>query len=287
VIHFFGRPTATYISLAHKKGIRVVLSELLTATGSRARWARTTQKWLTRLAKAGLPAQFTHRLAWDAFQLADAVIAGTTWEAHLFADLFGAPKQKIVCIENGVEEAFCPGSDVERGKWLICTATITERKRVLEMAMAAAEAKTPAWVIGRPYSDQDTYARRFIDFARQHSELIRYEGPIEDRSRLAEAYRKARGFVLLSEMESLSLSAGEAAGCGCRLLLSDLPWARSAFGANASYCPIASPRQTAPILRSFYERAPSLPAPPRPKTWHEIGEQLKQVYAAVIARDHT
>ena len=41
------------------------------------------------------------------------------------------------------------------------------------------------------------------------------------------SYREARGFVLLSAMESLSLSALEAAACECPLFLSDLPWARS------------------------------------------------------------
>jgi glycosyltransferase involved in cell wall biosynthesis len=283
VIHFFGRPSATYISLARNKGIKIVLSELLTALGSRSASARIAQKWLTRFAKAALPSHFTHRLAWEAFELADAVVAGTLWEAHLFAEIFGAAREKIVCIENGVESVFFRDKKVIRGRWLVCTATITERKRVIELAEAAVRAQVPVWIIGKPYSVQDSYGQQFLDFAKGHADLIRYEGPIEDRSRLAQVYREARGFVLLSEMESLSLSAGEAAACGCPLLLSDLPWARSAFGADASYCPVSSPDRTSAVLRAFYERAPELPLPPQPKTWPEIGEQLKQLYGAIIS----
>jgi hypothetical protein len=37
IIHFFGRPSAFYISMAHGKGMRVVLAELLTGVGSRTR----------------------------------------------------------------------------------------------------------------------------------------------------------------------------------------------------------------------------------------------------------
>src|SRR6185369_10461274 len=114
-------------------------------------------------------------------------------------------------------------------------------------------ARIPVWIIGRAYSESDPYARRFFDLAKQNPEIIRYEGAIADRQRLAGIYREARGFVLLSAMESLSLSALEAAACGCPLLLSDLPWARSTFGKDASYCPIASTETTAEALEGFYE----------------------------------
>jgi glycosyltransferase involved in cell wall biosynthesis len=283
LIHFFGRPSVTYIGLARKKGMKIVLSELLTALGSRSASARLTQKWLIRLAKRVLPSHFTNRMAWEVFELADAIVAGTQWEAHLFTEIFGAARKKIVCIENGVESAFFRDDKVVRGKWLVCTATITERKRVLELARAAVSAQVPVWVIGKPYSAEDKYAQSFLEFAKLHPDLIRYEGSIEDRKHLGEIYRGARGFVLLSEMESLSLSAGEAAACGCPLLLSDLPWARSAFGKSVCYCPISGPTETARVLRTFYEDAPTCPPPPCTKSWPEIGEQLKRLYGGLVS----
>jgi len=79
-------------------------------------------------------------------------------------------------------------------------------------------------------------------------------------------------------MESLSLSALEAAACECPLLLSDLPWAHSSFAEHASYCPVTSSAQTAGYLKRFYDQAPSLKPPPKPPTWLEIGRQLKTLY---------
>ena len=199
------------------------------------------------------------------------------------ADLFGAPPGKIRVIPNGVEELFLQCLPSPRGPWLVCTATITERKRILELAEAAIRAQTPLWVIGKAYAENDPYARRFFQLARNNPKLIRFEGEITDRARMAAAYREARGFVLLSAMESLSLSALEAAACECPLLLSDLPWARTAFGENASYCPVTPEvAVTAGALRKFYEAAPDLSPPPKPVAWLEVGRQLKSLYESLL-----
>lgn len=284
VIHFFGRPFSSYIEAAHRKGIKVVMAELLTATGSRSRNALRAQKGMIGASKKILPAAFTMRLAWDSYQTADAVIALTAWEAALMGDLFGAPAERTHVVPNGVEEVFFNAPPTQRGKWLVCTATITERKRVLELAEAAVRANAPVWIIGKPYAETDPYAQRFLALAASAPEMIRYEGAISDRARLATIYREARGFVLLSTMESLSLSALEAAACECPLLLSDLPWARTVFGGNASYCPAAaSPNESAKMLRDFYERSASLPVPPKPATWRQVAEQFRGIYERLLS----
>ena len=180
---------------------------------------------------------------------------------------------------NGVEDIFFNHPAAKRGSWVVCVATITEVKRVVHLAEAAIRAKTPVWFIGKPYSESDAYAQQFRALANSQREIIRYDGAIPDREKLAQAYREARGFVLLSAWESLSLSALEASASECPLLLSDLPWARSVFGDKASYCPLsASPSQTAAVLRKFYDSAPQLPNPPRPPTWSSVAAQLKDLY---------
>jgi glycosyltransferase involved in cell wall biosynthesis len=282
IIHYFGRPSPAYVNQAQKKGIRIVMAQLLTGLGSRSRRVLPFQKAVITLARKTLPNMITARFAWDVFKQVDAVIALTRWEGHLMTYMFGAPKEKVRVIGNGVEQVFLQSAPATRGQWLVCTATITGRKRVLELAEAAVMAKTPLWIIGKPYADSDPYAQRFLTVARQNSQTVRYEGAISDRPRLARIYREARGFVLLSTMESLSLSALEAAACECPLLLSDLPWAQTTFGENASYCPITSPSQTAVRLRAFYDSAPTLKAPPKPPAWIEIAEQLKKVYQQVL-----
>lgn len=282
VLHFFGRPAPDYIDFAHQKGMPVVMSELLTAPGSRSARQRWAQKRFIKTAQALLPASLIRRFAWDSYQMADACIALTPWEGRLMRQLFNAPPSRLHVVPNGVEPVFFEKGGETRGEWLICTATITERKRVLELAEACLLAQVPLRVIGRPYCESDPYFQRFAALCEREPRLLRYEGPVSNRDILAKEYRQARGFVLLSTMESMSLAALEAAAAGTPLLLADLPWARSVFGKSARYCPLKkSAAETGRYLRKFYEDAPSLSPPPRPPGWSEVALQLKSIYEKI------
>jgi glycosyltransferase involved in cell wall biosynthesis len=285
IIHFFGRPTAAYVDFAHKQNIRLVMSELLTGLGSRSSTAVTIQRFIIRLTRNCTPSAYWAKMGWDAYTKADRIIALTDWEAQLMRRVFDAPANRIAVIPNGVAAEFLATdeSNLARGQYLICTATITERKRILETARAAVEARTPLWIIGKPYSETDHYAQEFFAMAKQHSDLIRYEGPIQDRYQLVRAYRQARGFVLLSTQESFSLAALEAAACKCPLLLSDLRWARTVFKDTAMYCRIGDINLTAKGLRQFYDAAPSLTRPAKPLSWIEVGRRLKKIYEDVLS----
>ena len=283
ILHYFCRTTPRHVRFAQAKGIKVVMGELLTGQSSRPRWRLCLQRQAMRWLRAVVPDRFTDSFGWECHRLADAHVALTAWEAHLQNYLYDVPKETIHVIPNGVEEAFLSSAPATRGQWLVCTVTITERKRVLELARAAVEAQTPLWVIGKAYSEADPYAQAFRELAKAHPRLLRYEGPIMERSKLAQAYRESRGFALLSACESLSLSALEAAACECPLLLSDLPWARTAFQDRASYCPVTgSTGRTAAVLRQFYDAAPGLPAPPRPLAWTEVAKQVKALYETLL-----
>jgi glycosyltransferase involved in cell wall biosynthesis len=284
VMHFFGRTPTDIVHWAHQKGMKVVQAELLTEQGSRSGARLRIQKLLTHAMKRMLPPMLLSGHQWESYRLVDACVALTSWEARLMADLFEAPPEQIHVIPNGTEDVFLQSRAGRRGPWLVCTATITERKRVLEVAAAAVQAQTPLWIIGKPYSPSDAYAQRFFELARAHPQTIRYEGPIEDRARLAQVYREARGFVLLSAMESMSLSALEAAACECPLLLSELPWARTVFGQSVCYCPVTSSAvRTAAFLRQFYDAAPRLKPPPKPLTWLEVGQRLQRLYESLLS----
>jgi glycosyltransferase involved in cell wall biosynthesis len=282
LIHCFGRMAAEQIRLAHQKKLPVIIGELLTGAGSRTRSQLWLQKTVRRTVQRLAPRNFSAAFNWDSYRLADVVIANTSWESHLMTYLFDAPPERIHIVPNGVEDVFLDSTPVARGKWLVCAATITERKRVVELAEAAVRAQTPVWIIGKAYAETDPYARQFYAVAKKNPELVRYEGALSDRARLAQIYREARGFVLLSTMETRSLSAEEAAACACPLLLGDLPWAHATFGEHATYCPVTSPERTAGHLKSFYEAAPTLPPPARPLTWLEVGHQLKTIYESVL-----
>jgi glycosyltransferase involved in cell wall biosynthesis len=280
VIHFFGRANPSHIDFAHAKGMKYVMSELLTGQGSRTSKQLRLQGVCEQMLRRFVPAAFLANFRWDAYHKADACIVLTEWEAEVTRLLFAPPPNRLRVVPNGVEQDFfiAPDHLIKRRDELVCTATITERKRVLELAEAAVAVRVPVRVLGNPYGKDDTYYLRFLALAERHSDFVRYTGPVNDRAELARIYQSARGFVLLSTMESLSLSALEAAAAGCPLLLSDLPWAHSTFGHNATYCPIAKTASTAAALRKFYDEAPSLPIPAMPCHWGDVANQLVRIY---------
>jgi glycosyltransferase involved in cell wall biosynthesis len=284
LIHYFARPHPAYIRQAQAKGMKVVMSELLTGLGSRGAKARKLQKLFMIVASRVLPKEFTERLCWDAYQLADASIALTSWEKKLMIDMFGAPSERVHVVPNGVEEIFFSKAESksEKSKYLVCTATITERKRVVELAEAAAIARVPVWIIGEPYSKEDPYYLKFLSVIKSSKGVLRYEGGIRDRGEMAKIYEEAPGFVLFSSMESLSLSALEAAAGGCPLLLAELPWARASFGSRATYSPLGSREEEARKLKEFYHGIRKVPRPPVPCRWVEVGKQLLGIYETLL-----
>jgi len=284
LIHYFGRAHPSYIKQAQGKGMKVVMSELLTGLGSRKTSARTAQKMIMNLARGLLPKEFTARLCWDSYQLVDASIALTSWEKKLMVEMFSAKPEKVHVVPNGVEEIFfCKSeSKSEKSKYLVCTATITERKRVLQLAKAAIIAQVPVWIIGEPYSKEDLYYKKFISAVERSKGVVEYEGGISDRGKMATIYKGASGFVLFSSMESLSLSALEAAAGNCPLLLADLPWARSTFGDGVTYCRLGSAEQESRALKNFYKSIDKAPRAPLPCRWSEVGALLKQIYESLL-----
>lgn len=279
LIHFFGRPHPAYIRMASKKNIPVIFSDLLGGLGSRSAPLRWIQKWLIRSARCALPQEFTSRMGWESYQLASRVIALTVWEKRLMKEQFSAPDRKVVVIPNGVEEVFFgPHSDGLRDPHLITTMTITERKRSVELVEAVRLAQIKIRIFGAPYHPDDPYHQKFLSAVKRAGPLVDYVGGVTDREKIANEYRRASGFVLLSSMESQSLSALEAAASGCPLLLSDLSWAKASFGAEASYAPVASAARTAPYLKEFFRRISSAPRVHKVLGWNEVAGRLAGVY---------
>jgi glycosyltransferase involved in cell wall biosynthesis len=282
VLHHFARIPIRLVVAAQQKGMKVVLADLLTEVGSRSAAKLRLQRIVTRAMQCTLPASVLAPFNWQGYRRVDACLVNTPWEGHLIRYLYGASEKRVHIVPNGVEDVFFQSPPVQRGSWLVCTATLTPRKRVLELARSALEARTPLWVIGKPYNAGDPYAGRFIQLAKENPEVLRYEGAIASRTELARVYRAARGFVLLSTMETRSLSAEEAAACECPLLLSDLPWARNVFKERATYCPVSgSDQATAEVLRHFYNIAPTSEPPPQPVSWVEVAQQLEAIYESI------
>ena len=279
IIHFFGRANPSHIDFAHGKGIKYVMQELLTSQGSRSVTHLHLQAAANQLLRKVLPANYRLPLRWDSYQKADAIIAITDWEAWIMSELFAAPPQRVWVIPNAVEDVFFRIGSKPGGDHLICVATITERKRVLELAEAAVMAQTPLKVVGKPYSETDPYFLRFVQTAQASQGMVEYLGPIQNPEQLAARLHAARGFVLPSTMETQSLAALEAAAAGLPLLLNALPWAHATFGSHATYMPISPAPLLAEHLRSFFDSALYLSIPPKPAAWAEVAQHLIKIYS--------
>lgn len=287
VMHFFYRPHPAVLRMAANKGMKTVFCELLTGLGSRSTVSRWAQKALIEISKRGLPRAFIERLCWDAYQIADGCIANTSWEKKLMVDMFSAKPDRVHVVPNGVEDVFFRDSKSKiqnpKSKYLVCTATITERKRVVELAKTAIMAQVPVWIIGEPYSKEDPYFIKFLSVVGKSKGVVKYEGGVSERAKMAKIYQSVAGFVLLSAMETRSLSAEEAAAGGCRLFLADLPWAKSSFGKMATYSPLSSKEEEARSLKSFYQGIEKAPKPPLPCRWKDVGKQLLGIYKGLLA----
>jgi glycosyltransferase involved in cell wall biosynthesis len=277
VIHFFGKVHAGYLRFARDKGIRTVISELHTGLGSHPGWKRAIQRQVIGLTKSYLR-PLAGRLNWDSYDHADAIIALTPYEAGLMENIFHADHKRMHVVPNGVDDAFLQTASCGREDWLLCTATITERKRVNELAKAAIAASLRLKVLGRPYTETDPYFLNFLQIVANSRGLVEWHGEVTDRASLADYYRRARAFVLVSTMESQSLSALEAAACKCPLILTDLPWARTTFGSSAIYLPDTGHIDAlAPALCEALVQSATNP-PPRILSWVEVADRLNGIY---------
>ena len=278
IIHFFGRAAPSHIRFAHAKGMKYVMSDLLTGQGSRPLPLLRLQGVFNRCFEASMPAVFRDMPRWSAYRESDAVLAVTPYEAKLMKWLFRADSSRLHVVTVGIDEIFFTRTSVAKDDYLVSTATIDPRKRSLETAKAAVRAGVRMIFTGKPYSELDPYYLMFRELVDGHPALLRYAGFLPSRKDLAEIYHRARGFVLLSSMESLSASALEASAADCPLFLSDLPWARETFGDRATYCSARDIEGMQIGLRKFFNSAPSLPRAPLPPTWLEVGTRIKEIY---------
>jgi len=282
ILFHFGRPTMSLVTFAKSKGYIVVAEHVMTGLVSRSAWQRSVQKQIIFVCRRYLPDYIGALFHWNVFDLVDMNFFPSAWDAHVAAHMFDVKPSKSTVLPYGVNEAFLGSRAVRREDFLICTATITPRKRVVELARACHKANVSLKIVGKPYAQTDTYFEQFKAIENS-SECIEYIPHISDQRELASLYRRARGFVLLSAMETISQSAIEAAACGCPLLLSDMEWAHRSFAESASYCPVTnSTEKTSAVIRAFYDQAPELTPAWRPPSWQEARACLRQVLEDLV-----
>lgn len=286
IIHYMNRPVTKIIRLAHDKGFKTVMTENLDQTASRTGMQLFAQRSFTKAAKVLLPESMRNRFGWEVYQEIDAVVYVVEHEWEVAKYLFDARPDCGHIIPHGLDDVAVRELAKRQNEedYLISVATIHPRKNSVLLAQAALRAGVPVVFLGKPYADDDPY---FLEFKKLvDGKTVRYPGFVstEEKWRLL---RGARGFALLSQFESGCIAVYEAAAAGLPLMLSDLPWAATAYKSvqQAKFTRLGTAESIARELGAFYSGAHRQPTSTFPiLTWRQVAEKYVEIYRHVLSR---
>jgi len=283
ILHFIGRPPTLNVRLAHQKGFKVVMTDLLDQTASRTD-SRLFVQWTFNRTLGRVLSKFTGQFNWEAYRETDAMIFAVPHEWEVAQYLFGATPSRGHVIPHGQEEEAL--RELARPQleedYLISVATIDRRKNSLLLAEAARAAQLPVLFLGKPYSENNPYFLRFRELV--DDKYVRYPGFVSTQEKYG-YLRGARGFVLLSQFESGCIAVFEAAAAGLPLLLSDLPWAKRSYpdARDISFLRPDRPAEVSRALTEFHERAHRRAGTTFPLlNWNQVAQSYLAVYEEVM-----
>jgi len=286
IIHSFGVPNLGYIDFAQRKGIPVVNTTLFTATCNRSTAHLRMQGLATSalLALPSIPPWSSIRawLPWECYKACDLNVVGLKAEAEVLRRVYGVPDEKIALVPLGLSQAFLDAGAGQRNEdYLITMGTITERKRSLELARLAHQAKTPVLFVGKPYDEQGAYWREFRSLI--DGKYVRHRQHTDSVDELIQLLHASRGYVLYSDYENWCLAAHEAVACGLPILLPDQPWSRELFDGQAKFFNASDKSRHTQDLVNFYHESSQLAAPDiKLYSWDEVGTILANEYHKLL-----
>ncbi len=284
IIHYVARPMLSHVTHAKEKGFKTVLTDLLDGTSNRSRCELLAQRAAIKLIQRFAPGMM-YRVAWDVYKEVDAMVFAVSHEFEVAKYLFDAAPDCGQIIPWGMppEALAALAQPQPEEDYLLSIATIAPRKNSVALARAAREAEVPVVFTGKPYSDQDFYFREFKSLV--DGKFVRYAGFVSEEEK-RKLLRGARGFVLLSRLESGCIAVYEAAAAGLPLLLSDRPWARYGYpGADPiHFVRLGSQSAAVKALREFYPTAHRLNRTTFPiLTWQQVAEKYLAIYRRLLA----
>jgi len=281
LIHYFGKPDLSYVDFAHSKGYKLVISLIISGTTAKGEVLLGMQKIISRSLIKFKMRRICELTRWESLRKADAIIFLTELEAETGKRLWMLEPKKTHVIPNGVREEFIVAGKEEKkqkSEHLLYVATIRDLKRNAEVALAAGRAEVPIKFLGAPYSEADSYYIKFLEAVKVAAPFAKYEGAAATTKDLINEYQKARGVLLLSKMEGLSLAVIEAGAMGIPVLLSQRPWAIREYGTEATYANIDNKHREARDIRNFWDKADQSPNIKKVLSWKDIAIKLKDVY---------
>jgi len=287
LIHTYSVPDSQFLKFARQKKVPIICTSLFTANCNRSNRSLKAKGLLVssvlasrRIPVVSLLREFSR---WESFRQFDCNIVGLEAEADVLKLVYGVPAENIRIVPLGLSEIFldAPPSTREEDH-LITTGTITERKRSVEIAEMAHTAKVPVLFVGKPYSEDNPYWKKFQGLV--DGKYVKHIPHTDHPAELVELMRKSRGYILNSYYENWCLSAHEAIACGLPILVPDQRWSRECFGDQATYLK-TSREEVLAQLKEFHAAAASLPAPDiKLHSWNEVGLILKDIYSSVLAK---
>ena len=290
LIHIFSIPDQGYIDFAHNKNLPIVNTTLFTGACNRPNWRLSFQGKIISaiLAAPNIPplGAIRSQFCWNTFAACDRNIVGLAAEVDVLTRAYGVDHTQIRMIPLGLSDPFLRAGPGDRSAdHLITTGTITARKGCVALARLAKDTGVPICFVGKPYDPTESYWKQFQSLV--DDKLVKHVSHTESVEEMIRLLQTSRGFVLNSDYENWCLSAHEAAACGLPLLLPDQRWSRERFGEAASYFSQDNIRQNRGALKTFYDSAPSLQAPPiKHHSWREVAEMHVAVYEELLGNRH-
>ncbi len=284
IIHFWSRPPSDlYWKLAQHKGLAVVISECLQT--SVLHWRLM---WQLRGAMRPVLAKILGPGLWSTlglgiYQECDAAIAVTSLEARYMVEVFGSRPGRTHVVPNGADDDFFEAVPDETASGrLLCVGYISPRKRSVETARAARNARVPMLFVGAGHESAPDYTAKFkreVDGV-----FVQWLGEVRDSKRVASLMKGSLGLVLASGDEGLPLCVLESLATGKPVMVTRLPNVHSYFGDAVRYCHPAGTRHFQSQLRQFYEDCStakvgaSFPV----MRWNDVGMLVAKVYENVL-----
>lgn len=282
LIHYFNAAPSSYLGLARKIGMPVVMTTLFSTTCNRSNLRLLCQGVLTQLLLQ-LPGGegVKRQLIWRTFNECAHNFVGLAAEKYVLEKVYRVSPKKITQVPLGLSEKFLQtGHPARQQNHLISIGTITPCKRNVELAKLARAAEVPILFVGKPYHLEEDYWKQFTNLI--DGKFVKYHPHVIQEEEIIKLLQAARGFVLMSSYENWCLSAHEATACGLPLLLPDLKWSRERFDNQASYFS-GNLKTDVQILKKFHAQATMQKAPPiKLWSWKEAVVPLINVYQSIV-----
>lgn len=218
---------------------------------------------------------------------ADAVIAISHSLAADASDTVPGIAHKLHVIHSGAPEwpeATKPVPGLPDA-YILSVASAAPHKRVDDVVAGWARSQADGSshvalvLVGSHTEDQ---VARHRSMAGRHADQLVYLGWVGDRGNLKWIYERALAMVLMSTLESFSLTPIEAGSVGCPLVLSDIPAHREVAQSNAVFVAPRDPVRLADVLSvDVYNWEPGSRWWEWPVSWEDNARSVHQLFLSL------